>query len=138
MVHLTRTIAALGVLALVATGCTAATPPPAKPAEAPTSQTSHPVTVDNCGLPVVFDTPERVFEVSIEQLIARDPDVLILLYQGSASGVRDEVANLPGSNALRALKQNQVMEQLFNFTEPPTPLSVTGLERIVERFGTTP
>ncbi|MDQ2660523.1 MAG: ABC transporter substrate-binding protein [Actinomycetota bacterium] len=85
---------------------------------------------------VFADTAERVFEVSIEELIARDPDVLVLLYQGSEAGVLDAVANLPGGEALRPLQNDDVLVQLFNFTEPPTPLSITGLERIVERFGT--
>jgi iron complex transport system substrate-binding protein len=92
--------------------------------------------LDAAGFENVFgDTAERVFEVSIEELIARDPDVLILLYQGDEDGVLDAVANLPGSDALRALENDDVLVQLFNFTEPPTPLSITGLERIVERFG---
>ncbi|WP_019182129.1 ABC transporter substrate-binding protein [Microbacterium yannicii] len=81
------------------------------------------------------DASERVFEVSIEELISRDPDALILLYQGDEEGVLEEVAGLPGADALRAVERGDVLLQLFNFTEPPTPLSVTGLERIVERFG---
>lgn len=85
---------------------------------------------------VFADTAERVFEVSIEELLARDPDVLILLFQGDEEGVLEEVANLPGGDTLRALENDDVLVQLFNFTEPPTPLSITGLERIVERFGT--
>ncbi|WP_106815677.1 ABC transporter substrate-binding protein [Microbacterium timonense] len=94
---------------------------------------------------VFADTADRVFEVSIEELIARDPDVLILLYQPDAQHAGDtageekvvlaELANLPGAEALRAYRDGDVMAQLFNFTEPPTPLSVTGLEHIVERFG---
>jgi iron complex transport system substrate-binding protein len=92
--------------------------------------------LDAAGFTNVFDdTTERVFEVSIEELIARDPDVLVLLYQGDDAGVQEEVASLPGSDSLRALENGDVLVQLFNFTEPPTPLSVTGLERIVERFG---
>lgn len=87
---------------------------------------------------VFADTDERVFEVSIEELIGRDPDVLILLYQGNETGVRIEVENLPGAEALRALQNDDVLVQLFNFTEPPTPLSVDGLESIVERFGPMP
>ncbi|AWB86324.1 ABC transporter substrate-binding protein [Mycetocola zhujimingii] len=93
--------------------------------------------LEAAGFTNVFDdTPERVFEVSIEELIDRDPDVLILLYQGDDGGVEDEVRTLPGSDALRALTESNVLVQLFNFTEPPSPLSVVGLERIVERFGT--
>ena len=94
---------------------------------------------------VFADTPDRVFEVSVEELIARDPDVLILLYQpdhdqtggleADQQAVLDELAGLPGADALQAYRDGDVMVQLFNFTEPPTPLSVDGLERIVERFG---
>nr|WP_205835375.1 ABC transporter substrate-binding protein [Microbacterium sp. CFH 90308] len=84
---------------------------------------------------VFSDTAERVFEVSVEELIARDPDVLVLLHQGDEDGVAAAIASLPGSEALRALRDGDVLPQLFNFTEPPTPLSVTGLELIVERFG---
>ncbi|MCP2635498.1 ABC transporter substrate-binding protein [Microbacterium sp. HD4P20] len=84
---------------------------------------------------VFSDAAERVFEVSVEELIARDPDVLILLHQGGEDGVAEEIAGLPGSEALRALENGDVLLQLFNFTEPPTPLSVDGLELIVERFG---
>ena len=84
---------------------------------------------------VFSDATERVFEVSVEELIARDPDVLVLLHQGDEDGVAAEIASLPGSEALRALRNGDVLPQLFNFTEPPTPLSVTGLELIVERFG---
>ncbi len=45
------------------------------------------------------------------------------------------MAELPGADALRAVRHDAILVQLFNFTEPPTPLSVTGLERIHERFG---
>lgn len=93
--------------------------------------------LDSAGFENVFaDTGDRVFEVSVEELIARDPDVLILLYQGDDTGVLETVADLPGSDVLRALRDDQVLVQLFNFTEPPSPLAVTGLEQIVARFGT--
>ncbi len=93
--------------------------------------------LEAAGFTNVFESEtERVFEVSVEELIARDPDVLILLYQGDAAGVEGEVRSLPGSDALTALSEGDVLVQLFNFTEPPSPLSVTGLERIIERFGT--
>jgi iron complex transport system substrate-binding protein len=84
---------------------------------------------------VFADAADRVFEVSVEELIARDPDVLILLHQGPEDGVLEEVEGLPGADALQAIENGDVLLQLFNFTEPPTPLAVTGLERIVERFG---
>lgn len=93
--------------------------------------------LEAAGFTNVFgDTTERVFEVSIEELIGRNPDVIVLLHQGDDDGVLEELTALPGSDALTAIENDDVLVQLFNFTEPPTPLSVDGLERIVARFGT--
>ncbi|QZN87017.1 ABC transporter substrate-binding protein [Cellulomonas sp. C5510] len=78
--------------------------------------------------------PDRVVEVSVEELVDRDPDVLVLLGQGDLDGLEDEVARLPGAEGLRALREGAVLTQLFNFTEPPSPLVVDGLERIAEAF----
>ncbi|WP_305788703.1 ABC transporter substrate-binding protein [Symbioplanes lichenis] len=89
------------------------------------------------GLTNVFaDTEERVFEVTTEELLGRNPDILILLYSdGDPKAVEQAVTGLPGAENLTAVKNGDVMPQLFNFTEPPSPLAVTGLERIVQRFG---
>lgn len=82
------------------------------------------------------DTDDRVFEVTIEELLDRDPDVLILLHvDGEPGPVEDAVTSLPGAEGLTAVQNDDVLVQLFNFTEPPTPLSLDGLEAIVERFG---
>lgn len=82
------------------------------------------------------DVEERVFEVTLEELLGRDPDVLILLYgDGDPAKVEDAVTALPGADELTAVRNGDLMAQLFNFTEPPTPLSIDGVERIVERFG---
>ncbi|GAB1515235.1 ABC transporter substrate-binding protein [Actinophytocola sp. KF-1] len=84
---------------------------------------------------VFADVDERVFEVTTEQLIDADPDVLVLLHvDGDPGDVRDALVSLPGADGLRAVRNDDILVQLFNFTEPPTPLSVTGLERIAERF----
>lgn len=85
---------------------------------------------------VFGDVDERVFEVTLEELLGRDPDVLVLLHsEGDPDAVAQAVTDLPGADQLTAVANGDVMTQLFNFTEPPTPLSVDGLERIVERFG---
>ncbi|WP_205857131.1 ABC transporter substrate-binding protein [Phytoactinopolyspora endophytica] len=82
------------------------------------------------------DVDERVFEVTLEQLISRDPDVLVLLHvDGEPGPVKDAVVNLPGAASLTAVRNDDILVQLFNFTEPPTPVSVDGLERIAEHFG---
>jgi iron complex transport system substrate-binding protein len=89
------------------------------------------------GLTNVFgDVDERVFEVTTEQLVDADPDVLVLLHvDGDPDDVRNAVVALPGAESLRAVRNDEILVQLFNFTEPPTPLSMDGLERIAERFG---
>lgn len=85
---------------------------------------------------VFADVDERVFEVTLEELLGRDPDVLILLYsEGDPAEVEDAITEMPGADELSAVRNRDVLAQLFNFTEPPTPLSINGLERIVERFG---
>ncbi|NLU78431.1 ABC transporter substrate-binding protein [Micromonospora sp. HNM0581] len=97
---------------------------------------AHPQ-LEAAGFRNVFgDTPERVFEVTIEELLGRDPDVLILLHSdGDSAAVAQGLTGLPGAEQLTAVRNGNVMTQLFHFTEPPTPLSIDGLERIVRRFG---
>lgn len=96
---------------------------------------AHPQ-LEAAGFTNVFaDSKERVFEVTLEELLGRNPDVLILLYgDGDPKAVEQAVTGLPGAERLKAVQQDDVMPQLFNFTEPPSPLSVDGLERIVQRF----
>ncbi|PSL08215.1 iron complex transport system substrate-binding protein [Haloactinopolyspora alba] len=97
---------------------------------------AHPQ-LEAAGLANVFaDADERVFEVSTETLIQKDPDVLVLLHvDGEPGPVEEAVLNLPGAGAMTAVRNGDILVQLFNFTEPPTPLSVDGLARITERFG---
>ncbi|WP_250031241.1 ABC transporter substrate-binding protein [Paractinoplanes maris] len=84
---------------------------------------------------VFAGSKERVFEVTLEELLGRNPDVLILLHgDGDPRAVEKAVTGLPGAEKLNAVRSGNVMTQLFNFTEPPSPLSVDGLERIVARF----
>ncbi|WP_432564156.1 ABC transporter substrate-binding protein [Kineococcus sp. SYSU DK003] len=85
---------------------------------------------------VFADVDERVFEVTREELIARDPDVLVLLHgDGDPQAVTQAVTGLPGADRIAAVRDGNVLPLLFNFTEPPTPLAVDGLQRIVDRFG---
>lgn len=84
---------------------------------------------------VFADVDQRVFEVSREELIGRNPDVLILLHSaGDPSMAAGAITSLKGTESMTAIANNDVLVQLFNFTEPASPLSVDGLERIIERF----
>jgi len=97
---------------------------------------AHPQ-LEAAGFEDVFaDVDERVFEVSTEDLLERDPDVIILLHNaGDPKTVEESITQLAGAEDLTAVKNGDVMAQLFNFTEPPSALSVDGLERIIDRFG---
>ncbi|WP_235738897.1 ABC transporter substrate-binding protein [Nocardioides alcanivorans] len=93
--------------------------------------------LEAAGFDNVFgDAHERVFEVTLEELLDRDPDVIILLHStGTSADVTKALTDLPGSSSLAAVRNDAVMPLLFNFVEPPSPLSVRGLEMILERFG---
>lgn len=100
-----------------------------------TASMAHPQ-LEAAGFINIFaDSKERVFEVTLEELLGRNPDVLILLYSdGDPKAVEAALTGLPGAEKLNAVRDGNIMTQLFNFTEPPTPLSIDGLERIVQRF----
>jgi len=84
---------------------------------------------------VYDDLDERRAEISVEDLIDRDPDVLILLHvEGSDEQTEKALTSLPGADRLTAVREDEMMTLLFNFAEPPTPLAVDGLERITDRF----
>ena len=93
--------------------------------------------LETLGFDNVFgDEDERVFETSMEELLGRDPDVIILLHtDGTDRETEQALLDMPGARDLRAVRNGDVMVQLFNFTEPPTPLVLDGLERIADRFG---
>lgn len=91
--------------------------------------------LDALGIENVFaDTAERVFEISAEPLLAADPDVLIVLYQGEDDGsdAATEMTVQDQLTGLRAVRDQAVLPLLFNFAEPASPLVVDGLERIHE------
>ncbi|WP_051217893.1 ABC transporter substrate-binding protein [Nocardioides insulae] len=94
--------------------------------------------LEAAGFTNVFgDTDERVFEVTLEELLGRDPDVIVLLYsEGDPQKVEEALTSLPGAEQLTAVKDDELLPMLFNFTEPATPLTVDGLETIVDRFDT--
>lgn len=90
------------------------------------------------GLSNVFgDIDKRVFETSPEELLARQPEALILLHiDGSPDDIREAVRALPGASGVPAIFNNQMYVSVFDYTDPPSPLSVDGLERLAAHFGT--
>ncbi|WP_084540981.1 ABC transporter substrate-binding protein [Nocardioides alkalitolerans] len=96
--------------------------------------------LEAAGLTNVFgDVEDRVFEVTAEELIGRDPDVLVLLYgDGDPDEVVDAVTSQPGAGGISAVRDGAVLPLLFNYTEPPSPLSIDGLGQIVDFLAATP
>jgi iron complex transport system substrate-binding protein len=92
--------------------------------------------IEALGMTNVFaDLSERVAEVSIEEVIDRNPDVLILLYDDTgltAEDIAALVTDLPGASTMAAVGNGDVYPVLFNYSEPPTPLVVDGLKLIAE------
>ncbi|ATG50174.1 ABC transporter substrate-binding protein [Brachybacterium vulturis] len=89
--------------------------------------------LDALGIENVFaGTAQRVFESGTEPLLAADPDLLIVLHEGTVPE-EELLTELLGSSrldSLRAVQDSAVLPLLFNFTEPASPLIVDGLERI--------
>lgn len=94
--------------------------------------------IEALGMTNVFaELRERVPEISIEEVIARNPDVLILLYDDT--GLTPEqitafVTKRPGADRITAVAKGAVHPLLFNYSEPPTPLVIKGLGLLAEKI----
>lgn len=94
--------------------------------------------LETLGLTNVFaDVDKRLIDVSTEELLARNPDVIVLTFGGSETGIKD------GADAERALRSMTPLDQLtavrenrliaINFTYlVGGPLAVDGLETIAQ------
>lgn len=98
------------------------------------------VQMTELGITNVFaDLKDFVPEISAESLIEADPDVLILLYTDpklTPEKVADLVRNIPGGKALTAVKNGALHPILLNYSQPSSPLTVTGLERLRDALST--
>ncbi len=91
--------------------------------------------VEQAGATNVYgDQDDRVFEVTAEDIVDRNPDVVIALYSGGDSGneqqITDAVNALPGIDTTTAGREHNVLPMLLNYADPPTPLAVDGLEKL--------
>ncbi len=97
----------------------------------------HPLMVA-LGMENVFEElSERVPEVSIEEVIGRNPEILVLLYDDtglSPEEISALVTDLPGADSITAVSDGAVYPLLFNFAEPPTPLVVDGLSELGDQI----
>ena len=79
---------------------------------------------------VYADTKERVFDVNVEDLMARDPQTIVLLTSGAEEETRQAFLSSPGVDDLAAVKNDRVITLSFPYTDPPSMLSTRGPEQL--------
>lgn len=81
--------------------------------------------------------PERVFDANVEDLIARDPDTIVLLYSsGDPQLTIDSFLTAPGVSGLSAVASGRVVALQFPYTDPPSMLSIKGPAELTELLAT--
>nr|WP_319515122.1 ABC transporter substrate-binding protein [uncultured Cohaesibacter sp.] len=84
---------------------------------------------------VYADTDERVFEGSIEDLIAKDPQTILMLYSfGDPADATKTLTMIPALQGLSAVRNKKVLAFPFPYTDPPTPLSIVGVSVLLEKL----
>ncbi|MFV0450676.1 MAG: ABC transporter substrate-binding protein [Propioniciclava sp.] len=80
-----------------------------------------------------IDSDKRVFEVNLEDLLERDPATVVLLYsEGTPEAAVENFLGVNGVEGLSAVKNDRVVTLQFPFTDPPNPLSVSGVGKLTE------
>ena len=77
-----------------------------------------------------------MFEVNAEALVARDPEVLVVLFSEDSDPetARQVLAAFPGIDAVTAVQDERILTQPFELTDPPNPFSVMGLESLADQL----
>lgn len=76
---------------------------------------------------VYADIDERVFDVNAEDLSARNPETVVVLYSsGEPQDAVDAFLSAPGVLSMSAVREGRVIPLLFPYTDPPSVLSVQG------------
>ena len=86
---------------------------------------------------VYSDNPERLIEgMSMEAVLDKNPGTIVLLYiNGTPEGVIKTFESIPGANQLDAVKNKKVYAMPFRLTDPPSPVTVTGVEKLNSLLG---
>ena len=73
----------------------------------------------------------RVFDASMEDLLHKNPEWIVLLAgDGEMSKVEPTFLSFKGAKQLKAVKKGHVVTMSFALTDPPTPLTITGTEKL--------
>ncbi|WP_336249348.1 ABC transporter substrate-binding protein [Stomatohabitans albus] len=96
----------------------------------------HPI-METVGLQNVYaNDPNRLIgEIAVEKILEENPDHIILLHDDNdEQAVLDTFLKSPGASDLKAVKENKVYPLPFVFTDPPSPTSVIGVEKLSEQI----
>lgn len=73
----------------------------------------------------------RVFDADMEDLLHKNPEWIVLLAgAGAMSKVEPTFLSFKGAKELKAVKKGHVVTMSFALTDPPTPLTITGTEKL--------
>ncbi|MFI5504258.1 ABC transporter substrate-binding protein [Corynebacterium kutscheri] len=77
----------------------------------------------------VYDSEsKRVFKISMESLLEKNPENIVILHQGDAEGAIETFTQAHGASELQAVKNNKIIPMPFPLTDPPSSLSIEGLQ----------
>ncbi len=90
--------------------------------------------LDSLGVKNVYESNDkRVTDVSIEDVLEKDPDIVVLLHTaGTPEEVRSTFDQIRGTKDMKAAKAGKVFSLPYPYVDPPSPLSVTGGEKLAE------
>jgi iron complex transport system substrate-binding protein len=92
-----------------------------------TSSMVQPIVEANGLRNIYDDQTTRVFDASMEDLLKRNPDQIVLLFSdGKADEATSTFRGFSGADELNAVLNNHVLVLPFSLTDPPSPLSIKG------------
>ena len=81
------------------------------------------------------DTTTRVFDGSMEDILKRNPDWIVLLsLEATKEQTVEAFKGFNGADRLKAVTNNQVVVLPFSLTDPPTTLSVEGATQLSQEI----
>ena len=86
---------------------------------------------------VYADRKERLIEgMSMEEVLNKNPETIVLLYgSGTPEGVKKTFSAIAGASNLDAVKNDKLYTMPFRFTDPPSPNSIKGVQKLNETLG---
>ena len=86
------------------------------------------------GLKNVYqDNRTRVFNVSMEDLLKRNPDWILLLNTSSnADTIKTTFEHAKGASQLKAVQNDHVITMPYSLTDPASPLSIQGAQEVAK------